>query len=91
MSPIPKRALLRAGGEGTRLRPLTLTTPKCLVQIRGTPLLAFWLDTLLLPPRQNPEQIWTIALVADNPGEWALERQMIGAAETASSSWFEVT
>ena len=51
----------------------------------------FWLDTLLLPPRQNPEQIWTIALVADNPGEWALERQMIGAAETASSSWFEVT
>lgn len=42
----PRRALLLAGGEGTRLRPLTLTVPKCLVQIRGTPLLALWLDLL---------------------------------------------
>ncbi len=38
------RALLLAGGEGTRLRPLTLTTPKCLVPIRGKPLLGLWLD-----------------------------------------------
>ncbi len=40
------RALLLAGGEGTRLRPLTLTTPKCLVPIRGTPLLGIWFDLL---------------------------------------------
>lgn len=38
------RALLLAGGEGTRLRPLTLATPKCLVPIRGRPLLGLWLD-----------------------------------------------
>lgn len=45
---IPKgtRALLLAGGEGTRLRPLTLTTPKCLVPIRGKALLGIWLDLL---------------------------------------------
>jgi len=32
---------------GTRLRPLTLTTPKCLVPINGKPLLQYWLDVLL--------------------------------------------
>ncbi len=40
------RALLLAAGLGTRLRPLTETTPKCLVQIRGVPLLDYWLDLL---------------------------------------------
>jgi len=38
------RAFLLAGGRGERLRPLTLTCPKCLVPINGTPLLAIWLD-----------------------------------------------
>lgn len=41
------RALLLAAGLGMRLRPLTLTVPKCLVPIRGKPLLAYWLDLLL--------------------------------------------
>ena len=40
------RALLLAAGLGTRLRPLTLTVPKCLVQIRGKPLLDYWLEAL---------------------------------------------
>ncbi|GIL00707.1 MAG: mannose-1-phosphate guanylyltransferase [Alphaproteobacteria bacterium] len=40
------RALLLAAGLGTRLRPLTLTTPKCLVPIHATPLLDIWLDHL---------------------------------------------
>lgn len=40
------RALLLAGGYGTRLRPLTLTTPKCLVPVAGKPLLSYWLDAL---------------------------------------------
>jgi mannose-1-phosphate guanylyltransferase len=41
-----RRALLLAGGTGTRLRPLTLTVPKCLVPIHGRPLLDYWLDML---------------------------------------------
>jgi mannose-1-phosphate guanylyltransferase len=41
------RALLLAAGLGTRLRPLTERMPKCLVAIRGKPLLAYWLDLLL--------------------------------------------
>ena len=40
------RAFLLAGGLGERLRPLTNRMPKCLVPIRGTPLLGIWLDTL---------------------------------------------
>jgi mannose-1-phosphate guanylyltransferase len=38
------RALLLAAGIGSRLRPLTDTTPKCLVWIRDRPLLDYWLD-----------------------------------------------
>lgn len=41
------RALLLAAGLGTRLRPLTERVPKCLVPIRGKPLLGYWLDLLL--------------------------------------------
>ena len=41
------RAYLLAGGLGERLRPLTDCMPKCLVPIRGTPLLGIWLDTLV--------------------------------------------
>jgi mannose-1-phosphate guanylyltransferase len=37
------KAFLLAAGEGRRLRPLTETTPKCLVPICGTPLLDIWL------------------------------------------------
>ena len=40
------KAFLLAAGEGRRLRPLTETLPKCLVPIRGTPLLALWLQLL---------------------------------------------
>jgi mannose-1-phosphate guanylyltransferase len=38
------RAVLLCAGEGTRLRPLTDTLPKCLVPIAGVPLLRIWLD-----------------------------------------------
>jgi mannose-1-phosphate guanylyltransferase len=40
------RAILLAAGLGTRLQPLTLDIPKCLVPIKGTPLLELWLEKL---------------------------------------------
>ncbi len=40
------RALLLAAGLGTRLRPITNTTPKCLVDINGRPLMDYWLELL---------------------------------------------
>ena len=40
------RAILLSGGYGTRLRPLTLKIPKCLVPIRNKPLLDIWFERL---------------------------------------------
>jgi mannose-1-phosphate guanylyltransferase len=40
------RVMLLAAGIGSRLRPLTNKTPKCLVKIKGRPLLDIWLENL---------------------------------------------
>jgi mannose-1-phosphate guanylyltransferase len=40
------RAILLAAGFGSRLRPLTNTVPKCLVKIKGKPLIQIWLEKL---------------------------------------------
>ena len=59
------KAFLLAAGYGTRLRPLTETVPKCLVPVRGRPLLGWWLDLLrrhgvsgvLINTHYLPEQV----------------------------------
>lgn len=38
------KAVLLAAGDGTRLRPLTDETPKCLLTVCGVPLLQIWLE-----------------------------------------------
>ena len=45
------KAILLAGGQGTRLRPLTLNTPKPVVPIFNRPFLTYQLDLI----RQVPE------------------------------------
>ena len=40
------KAFLLAAGIGSRLRPITDTTPKCMLEIDGRPLLDIWLDEL---------------------------------------------
>jgi mannose-1-phosphate guanylyltransferase len=38
------KAFLLAAGEGRRLRPLTEKAPKCLLPIKGRPLIEYWMD-----------------------------------------------
>jgi mannose-1-phosphate guanylyltransferase len=38
------KAFLLAAGLGSRLRPITDTTPKCMIEVAGQPLLDIWLD-----------------------------------------------
>ena len=40
------RALLLAAGLGIRLRPITNSIPKCLIEINGRPLLDYWIELL---------------------------------------------
>lgn len=42
------KAILLAAGRGTRLRPITDRTPKCMLEVGGQPLLDIWLDALHL-------------------------------------------
>jgi mannose-1-phosphate guanylyltransferase len=59
------KAFLLAAGKGTRLRPITDTIPKCLVDINGVPLLEIWLrkfaaadiDDVLINTHHLPNQV----------------------------------
>ena len=43
---LPIDAVIMAGGKGTRLRPLTLTTPKPLLKVGGKPIIEYNIDRL---------------------------------------------
>lgn len=42
-----KCAVIVAAGQGTRLKPLTDTTPKCLLEVNGNPIIKYQLDNLI--------------------------------------------
>ena len=89
----PLRALLLAAGLGTRLRPLTLHTPKCLVQIGGEPLLGRWLrqleatgcEAVLVNTHYLPEQVTSFLKAWQSDGmavQVVHEPELLGTAGT---------
>ena len=90
------RALLLAAGIGTRLRPFTNTIPKCLVTIKGQPLLGIWLDRLskagigpiLINTHYLAKQVADYIESMPNRGEVSLvyEKDLRGTAGTLISN-----
>ena len=58
LPPLPTPAVIMAGGEGRRLRPLTESTPKPLLDVGGKPLIEFMIERL----RQSGITEITVAL-----------------------------
>jgi mannose-1-phosphate guanylyltransferase len=95
------RALLLAAGVGSRLLPITATTPKCLVTINGRPLLDYWLELLfgagiervLINTHWLAEQVHAYV----NASRWAAridivhEAELLGTGGTvlANREWFQ--
>ena len=89
----PIRALLLAAGFGTRLRPLTNHTPKCLVEVCGQPLLQHWFDKLteincekaLVNTHYLSEQVHSYVAKYANTSmdiECSYEHELLGTAGT---------
>src|SRR5687767_4417606 len=100
---MPTKSLLLAGGLGTRLRPLTDTTPKCLVPIRGRPLLDYWFDAfvragiadVLINTHHLPDQVRAYIGQKNASGQFrvaeAYEPTLLGSAGThhANRDWIK--
>lgn len=86
------RALLLAAGLGTRLRPITDTVPKCLVEINGRPLLDHWIELLseagitdmLVNLHYLPERVQTYLAGCTYPANIStvMEANLLGTAGT---------
>lgn len=94
------KAILLAGGLGTRLRPLTNQIPKCLVEIAGRPLLDHWFEALgeagvvdiLINTHHLPEQVRAFIAERNLKGYRAIESfepALLGSAGTiaANAQW----
>jgi mannose-1-phosphate guanylyltransferase len=95
------RALLLAAGIGSRLGPLTNTTPKCLVRVHDCPLLDYWLDLVFEGgiERALLNTHWLADQVRDHVAEsrWRSridlvhENELLGTGGTvlANRDWFQ--
>jgi mannose-1-phosphate guanylyltransferase len=95
------KAFLLAGGIGSRLRPITNTTPKCMIRIDDRPMLDIWLDAfcaagvgeVLINLHHLPDVV--TAHLATRPGPpqvtTVLEPELLGSAGTlvANRSWIK--
>ena len=92
----PMKAFILAAGNGTRLRPLTDTVPKCLLPIHGTPLLGIWLKScmaagigeVLLNVHSLAEKIQDFATSQTSGVNIRVvrERQLLGSAGTLAEN-----
>jgi NDP-sugar pyrophosphorylase family protein len=94
----PVKVLLLAGGLGTRLRPLTDTTPKCLVPIAGKPLLDYWFDRfeqagvrdVRINTHHLPEPVRDYISLANRAGTFRVsetyEPALLGSAGTVTNN-----
>ena len=86
------RVILLAAGLGTRLRPLTNSVPKCLVEINGRPLLDYWIELLsqygitevLINLHHLPEKVKTYVSNCNYPVQitTVMEEQLLLTAGT---------
>ena len=95
------KAFILAAGHGTRLRPLTDSIPKCLVPIRGVPLLEIWLDLcrtsgideVLVNVHSHAEQVSRFLTSHDRPPFVTVvqEPTLLGSAGTliANQAWVQ--
>lgn len=93
-----RKALLFAAGLGTRLRPLTNRTPKCLIPIARRPLLDYWVSALadagvrevMINTHHLPEQVRDyIFEVNARRGQRlteTFEPQLLGSAGTVAAN-----
>jgi mannose-1-phosphate guanylyltransferase len=90
------KAIILAAGLGTRLRPITSTTPKCLVPINGVPLLELWLrdceragvDAVLVNTHHLAERVEEfVAARRGIPVTLVYEPTLLGSAGTIAANW----
>ena len=93
------RALLLAGGLGTRLKPISNILPKCLMPIHGRPLLDIWIarllknnfiDRILVNTHYKHEMVSEYLLNSSwkNQVEIAYESELLGTAGTILENKF---
>jgi mannose-1-phosphate guanylyltransferase len=95
------KAFLLAAGIGSRLRPITDTIPKCMVDIDGRPLLDIWLDgfersavdEVLVNLHHLPEVVrqHVASRIGPPTVRFAFEPELLGSAGTllANREWVE--
>lgn len=95
------KAFLLAAGVGSRLRPITDTVPKCMVEIDGRPLLEIWLesfsrasvDEVLVNLHHLPHVVWQYLAGRSGPPavRTVFEAELLGSAGTlvANRRWID--